>query len=65
MPLALTNRPNRLMGVEVTPLSDGIATMDLLPEYGIPTGLVINRQIAEFLVAELRGFLDPSTRETN
>jgi hypothetical protein len=53
------------MGVEVTPMSHEIAALDLAPEYGIPTSLVINREIAEFLIAELRGFLDPSTRETN
>ena len=58
-------RPNRLMGVEVTPTSHEIAVMDLAPEHGQVGSLVINREIAEFMVAELQAFLDPSSRVTS
>lgn len=55
-------RPNRLMAVEVTPTSREIAVMDLAPEYGEPASVVINREIAEFMIQELQAFLDPDRR---
>lgn len=58
-------RPNRLMGVEITPTSHEIAVMDLAPEHGTPASVVINREIAEFMIKELQAFLDPSTRATS
>lgn len=58
-------RPNRLMGVEITPTSREIAVIDLKPEHGRAESLVINRGIAEFMIKELQAFLDPATRETN
>lgn len=58
-------RPNRLMGVEITPISSEIAMLDLAPEYGDPAGLVINRDIAEYLIRELQVFLEPSLRKTS
>jgi hypothetical protein len=55
-------RPNRLMGVEVTPTSHEIAVMDLAPEFGAAASVVINRDIAEFLIKELQAFLHPELR---
>jgi hypothetical protein len=55
-------RPNRLTGVEVTPTSHEIALLSLAPEYGMPADLVINRDIAEFIIKELKAFLDPASR---
>lgn len=58
-------RPNRLMTVDITPTSREIAVMDLTPEFGAPASVVINRDIAAFLIKELQAFLDPKTREVN
>lgn len=58
-------RPNRLMGVEITPTSHEIAVMDLMPEFGHPESVVINRTIAEHMIKELQAFLDPKARDTN
>lgn len=58
-------RPNRLLGIEITPTSHEIAVMDLAPEYGRPDSVVINRELAAFMIKELQAFLNPETRQTN
>jgi hypothetical protein len=58
-------RPNRLMGVEITPMSHEIAVMDLAPEFGRPDSVVINREIAEFMIGQLQAFLNPEMREAH
>lgn len=58
-------RPNRLMGVEITPASHENAVMDLAPEFGHPESVVINRAIAEYMIKELQAFLNPSSRVTS
>lgn len=50
-------RPNRLMGVQITPTSREIAVMDLMPEHGESGTVVINRAIAESLIEQCRAFL--------
>jgi hypothetical protein len=39
--------------------------MNLAPEYGHTDTIVINREIAEFLIKQRQAFRDPSTRESN
>jgi hypothetical protein len=51
-------RPNCLMGVQITPTSHEIAVMDLAPEYGEISPLVINRAIAENLIEQCQAFLN-------
>jgi hypothetical protein len=36
--------------------------MDLAPEFGAAASVVINRDIAEFLIKELQAFLHPELR---
>lgn len=58
-------RPNRLLGIEITPTSHEIAVMDLAPEHGQPDSVIINRELAAFMIKELQAFLNPETRQTN
>lgn len=50
--------PNRLMDLEVIRDSDDYASLNILAEFGGGISLVINREIAEHAISELKAFLE-------